>query len=493
MKKNDRLRVLHVGTEIYPLVKTGGLGDVLAALPPALIRLGVDTRLLLPGLPAILDGLRDLRPVVSFGPAFSAATIAVCLGRITGSGVQAYVMDAPFLYDRPGNPYLTPEGKDWHDNHRRFAALGWVAAHLGFGDIDRSWRPHIVHSHDWHAGLASAYIATHPEAQPATVFTIHNLAFQGLFKRELLPELQLPLEFFAMEGLEFHRQISFMKGGLHFSDRITTVSPNYAREIQTPEYGCGLEGIIARRAGVVRGILNGVDYEVWNPAGDGALGAGYSAEDLAGKAVAKAQLQREFSLAERPDALLFGVVSRLTQQKGLDLLLAALPDLIAEGGQLALLGSGDATLEQGFKLLRESHPQAIGVRLGYDEALSHRVIAGADVILVPSRFEPCGLTQLYGLRYGTLPLVRRAGGLADTVVDATPANLAADTATGFVFEPPTAAGFLGAAQRAFAAWRERPTWGRLMRRAMAQNFSWDEAAAGYVEMYRGLRPELVQP
>jgi starch synthase len=485
-KKPNPLSVLQVAAEIYPLVKTGGLGDVMAALPPALARLGVDVRLLLPGLPAILDGVADLQPVLSFGPAFGAATIIVKRGRLAGSGVTAYVLDAPFLYERPGNPYLGSDGRDWHDNHRRFALLGWTAAHMAFGDIDRSWRPAIVHSHDWHAGLAPAYIASHPAPRPGSVYTIHNLAFQGLFPRNLLPELQLPLEFFAMEGLEFHGQISFMKAALHYCDRITTVSPTYAREIQHAEQGCGLEGVIARRAGVLHGILNGVDYAVWNPAADPNLASGYSTEDLAAKVQVKAALQAEMGLKATPEALLFGVVSRLTQQKGLDLLLAALPELIRRRGQLVLLGSGDAAMEQGYRALAAAHPEAVAVKLGYDEALSHRIIAGADLILVPSRFEPCGLTQLYGLRYGTLPLVRQVGGLADTVTDATAANLANDTATGFVFTEASAAGLLGAATRAFTAYANRPLWQQLMRRAMAQSFSWEEAARGYLDLYQAI-------
>lgn len=486
MKAPQPLRVLQVAAEIYPLVKTGGLGDVMAALPPALARMGVDVRLLLPGLPAILQGLVQSKPVVSFGPAFGAATVVVRRGRLSDGGVPAYVLDAPFLYERQGNPYLGADGRDWHDNHRRFALLGWAAAHLAFGDIDRSWRPQVVHCHDWHAGLAPAYIASHPESRPGSVFTIHNLAFQGLFPRNLLPELQLPLEFFAIEGLEFHGKISFMKAGLSYSDRITTVSPTYANEIQHTAQGFGLEGVISRRAGALRGILNGVDYEVWNPAADPAVPGAYTRDDPAGKAAAKAALQAEMGLGNKHDALLFGVVSRLTEQKGLDLLLAALPELIRHGVQLALLGSGDRAMEQGFRKVAEAHPDAVAVKLGYDETMSHRIIAGSDVILVPSRFEPCGLTQLYGLRYGTLPLVRRVGGLADTVIDATPLNLANDSATGFVFDGATTPALLEAAARALAAYQDKRLWKGLMRRAMSQNFSWEEAAAGYLDLYRAV-------
>lgn len=480
------LRVLQVAAEIYPLVKTGGLGDVFGALPPAIARQGVDVRLLLPGYPAVHAAFSEERTLATVGATFGAATITVRRGRLRDIDLPAYVIDAPALFDRPGDPYLAADGADWPDNALRFGALGWVAAHIGLGDIDPPWRPHIVHAHDWHAALACAYLALHPASACRSVYTVHNLAFHGLFAYDLLAELHLPARVFSLDGLEFFGKGSFMKAGIQYADRITTVSPNYAREIQTREFGCGLEGAIAHRAARLRGILNGVDETVWNPAADPAIAQGYDAAHPAGKAACKAALQTELGLAPAADAPLIGLVSRLTQQKGVDLMLSALPSLIADGAQFALLGSGDARIETGLRALTQQHSDRVAVRFGYDEALAHRIIAGADMIAVPSRFEPCGLTQLYGLRYGTLPLVRRVGGLADTVVDATEQALADDTATGFAFDAADAPGLRGAARRALALYRDRPRWQQVMRRAMAQKFSWNEAAEKYVAVYREL-------
>jgi len=482
------IRVLYVASEIYPLIKTGGLADVTAALPPALLAGGVDVRLLLPGFPAIRAGLPRLRPVADFGAAFGAARVTVERGAMPDGDVPAYVLDAPQLYDRPGGPYAGPDGRDWPDNDRRFALLGWAAARFADGAADAGWRPDIVHAHDWHAGLAPAYLAARGGYRAASVFTVHNLAYQGLFPADRFAELGLPPAFFAMYGVEFHGQLSFMKAGLCYADRVTTVSPTYAEEIQHPEQGCGLEGLLAARRGALSGILNGVDDRIWDPVADPLLAAPYGPADLAGKARDKAALQQAVGLAARPEALLFGVVSRLTAQKGLDLVLAALPELVAAGGQLALLGAGEPALEAAFADFAAAHPGAASVRIGYDEAFAHRIFGGADLILVPSRYEPCGLTQLYGLRYGTLPLVRRVGGLADTVVDADEAALAAGTATGFTFDAATVPALLEAAGRAFALYRRPAAWTRLQRQAMSRDFGWPAAAARYLELYRQLRP-----
>lgn len=476
-------RILHVGAEVYPLVKTGGLGDVLGALPPALARLGLDVRLLLPGYPALRQPLTDVQPVCRLGPAFGAASVQVALGRLPGIEVPVYLVEAPSLYDRPGNPYLDAAGQAWADNPQRFGLLGWVAAYLALGDIDCAWRPQLVHSHDWHAGLAPAYLALHPHSRCRSVFTIHNLAFHGLFAPALLPVLQLPASTFTGEGLEFHGEGSMIKAGLQYADAITTVSPSYAREIQTPAFGCGLEGVITQRRGQLHGILNGVDHAVWNFATDPHLETHSEARPPQRKASAKAALQRQLGLRVDPQALLIGVVSRLTAQKGIDLLLAVLPSLLRENVQLALLGSGDADLEAACRAQAAAAPQQVGVRFTYDETLAHRIIAGADVIAVPSRFEPCGLTQLYGLRYGSLPLVHRVGGLGDTVVDADAAALAADTATGFVFDAPTAPALEEAARRALALFRQPDRWQQLMRRAIAQDYSWHGAATTYAALY----------
>ena len=483
------MRVLYVASEVYPLVKTGGLADVTAALPPALLARGVDVRLLLPGLPAIRAGLPRRRAVADFGAAFGAARITVERGVMADSEVPAYVLDAPQLYDRPGGPYGGPDGRDWPDNHRRFALFGWAAARFADGAADGGWRPDIIHAHDWHAGLAPAYLAARGGYRAASVFTVHNLAYQGLFPADRFAELGLPAEFFAINGVEFHGQLSFMKAGLYYADRLTTVSPTYAGEIQAPEQGCGLDGLLLSRRGALSGILNGVDYRIWDPAVDPLLPAPYGPADLAGKAVDKAALQKSLGLAPRPDALLFGVVSRLTAQKGIDLVLGALGEIVRQGGQLVLLGSGDAALEQPLTAFAAAHPAAAAVRIGYDEEFAHRIFGGADIILVPSRFEPCGLTQLYGLRYGTLPLVRQVGGLADTVVDADAAALAAGTATGFAFREASAGALLGAASRALALHRRPAAWARLQRQAMSRDFGWPAAAARYLALYRQLRPD----
>ena len=479
------MRILHVAAEIYPLVKTGGLADVVAALPPALNKRGLDVRVLLPGLPGILSGMLELRPVMRIGPVFGAAVVTLCVGRLPDSGVQAYVIEAPFLYRREGNPYIGPDGQDWSDNHRRFALLGWVAAHLASGELDPDWKPDVVHAHDWHAGLVPAYIAQNPALKTATVFTIHNLAFRGIFPMDCHVDLGLPMRKLNPLGIEFHGKLSFMKAGLVYSKKITTVSPSYAREICTPEFGCGLEGVLRDRGSDLSGILNGVDYGIWNPE-IADIAKPYNADNLKGKKICKRALQSELGLSNQADGPLFAVVSRLTSQKGMDLLLAALPELLREGAQLAVLGTGDGDLEAGFRYAAAASPEKVAVYIGYDEAMSHRFMAGADVLLVPSRFEPCGLTQLYALRYATLPLVRRVGGLADTVIDATPDNLLADRATGFVFEDAARHAIAARIREVCALFRDEDTWKKVQRRAMLQDFSWDDSAAHYEELYRSL-------
>lgn len=480
------MKLLQVAAEVFPLVKTGGLADVMGALPQALRGLGHEVRLLLPGLPAIADAVLHQKPVCRLGAVFGAGRVELRLGQMPYTKLPVYVIDAPFLYRRPGSPYQDRSGREWPDNVQRFALLGWVAAHLAAGELDPDWAPAVVHAHDWHAAMACAYIAANPAIEAGTVFTVHNLAYQGLFPAGDFHLLGLPARLMHANGLEFHHQLSFMKAGLKFADRVTTVSPTYAAEIATPEHGAGLHGVIQGRQGSVSGILNGVDGEVWNPATDPALSHRYSADDLAGKARCKQALQQRMGLVERPGAMLIAVVSRLSAQKGLDLLLDALPSIVARGAQLVLLGTGEPALEAAFRAAAHAHPEQVAVQISYDEAWAHQMIAAADVVLVPSRFEPCGLTQLYGLRYGSLPVVRRVGGLADTVVDAHAETLAADTATGLVFELATPAALDEALQRAQALYADRAVWQRVMRRAMAQAFSWAAAARHYEALYNGL-------
>jgi len=478
------MRVLYASTEVYPALKTGGLADVNAALPVALLEAGADVRFLLPAFPAIARAAIEVQSVTELKAPIGDAKLRVLRGLL--AGVPAYLIEAGSLYARSGNPYVDDEGRDWPDNHLRFALLGWVAARFADGSID-NWRPDIVHGHDWHTGLAPAYLAARGGERPASVFTVHNLGYQGEFPAETFRELALPANFFSIYGIEFYGKVNFMKAGLHYADRITTVSPTYAKEIQTPEFGFGMDGLLRSRAGVLTGILNGVDRAIWNPATDAAIAARYSRQNIRGKARCKADLRAELGLAES-DGPVFGVVSRLTSQKGLDLVLEVLHELVGLGGQLALLGAGDQALEAGLRAAAARYPGAVSVRLGYDEALAHRHFAGSDVILVPSRFEPCGLTQMYALAYGALPLVRRVGGLADTVVDADAEAIAAGTATGFVFTAASAQGLRGALERTLALWREPRRWARVRGTAMRRDFSWASAATRYLDLYRELRP-----
>ena len=480
------MRVLHACSEVYPLLKTGGLADVTAALPPALARAGCDARVLVPGFPSVLAGLGSAREVVVLEDRFGARRVRLLLATLD-SGVPVYVIDAPDLYDRPGNPYA---GQD--DNHLRFALLGWVAADLALG-LDPDWQAQIVHSHDWHAGLAPAYLRAWEEIHgcraAASVLTVHNLAYQGVFPAALFPGLSLPPHFMQMHGIEYYGQLSFLKAGLYYADRLTTVSPSYAREIQGPDQGCGLEGLLHSRAAELTGILNGVDYAVWNPATDKLIAARYSAASMDGKAACRRALQQGAGLRIQEDAPVFGVVSRLAEQKGLQLLLEALPWMVERGAQLVLLGSGDAWMQDAFAAAALRYPDMVAVEIGYDEARSHAIIAGADVIAVPSRFEPCGLTQLYGLAYGTLPLVRRVGGLADTVQDCEEAAARGQTGTGFVFDDFNDAAFGAAVDRALRLWPDRRRWQQAQQHGMRQHFSWDDAAASMLLLYRQLLPD----
>jgi starch synthase len=481
------IRVLHVCSEIYPLLKTGGLADVAGALPPALVRLGCDARVLVPGFPTLLTGIEDQKLVAELKPAYGASAIRVYCGTLPNSNIRVYVIDAPGLYDRPGNPYSDSDNLAYPDNYQRFALLGWIGARMAQG-LDRRWTPQILHGHDWHAGLMPAYLraaqAAGKQRYAGSVFTVHNLAYQGLFPGQTFSELGLPGHFFNMNGLEFHGHLSFMKAGLFYSDKLTTVSPTYAKEIQEAEQGCGLDGLLISRKNDLLGILNGVDPNVWNPAMDKAIAANYMTGSVAGKTECKVALQKEVGLAIRNDAPLFGVVSRLTEQKGLQLVLTELSDIVRRGGQVVVLGTGDVPLETAFKEAAAAHPEAVAVHIGYDEDRSHRVIAGCDVIMVPSRFEPCGLTQLYGLRYGTIPLVRRVGGLADSVADCTLENIADKTATGFVFDQFDSNAFNAAVRRAFALYSQKDNWTDVQKWGMQQEFSWDVAAKKFLSLYR---------
>ena len=470
------MQVLSVTSECAPLIKTGGLADVAGALPGALAPLGVRMRTLLPGYPVVMGMVKDAVSVAHFADCFGGPADVLAA---RAAGLDLLILDAPHLFDRPGGPYLNQSGADWPDNPERFAALSWAASEIANGAI-ADWQPDLVHGHDWQGGLAPYYIARSPAAgRVRTVMTIHNIAFQGLAPSWKLAGLRISPADFHSDAVEYWGQISALKAGLVFADRLTTVSPTYAEELMTPHFGMGLEGVLRDRRADFIGILNGIDEEVWSPATDAEIKT-YKVPK--GKAANKARLREEFGLAEASGPLCV-VVSRLTEQKGLDLLLQTLPVLLARGGQLALLGSGDPRLEEAFK---QAAGPNVGIRIGYDEALSHRMMAGGDAILVPSRFEPCGLTQMYGLRYGTLPLVALTGGLADTVIPATPASISAGVATGIQFYPVSAEALANALNKLCDLYDQADSWAKMQRNAMSQSVGWDQSAALYAALYKAL-------
>jgi len=394
-----------------------------------------------------------------------------------------FILDAPHLFARPGNPYVAPDGADWPDNAIRFAALGRTAAEIGAGAIP-AFVPDVVHAHDWQAGLTHAFLHYSERLRPATIMTVHNLAYQGKFPREMLSDIGLPPESFTIDGVEYFGGIGFLKAGLQFSDRITTVSPTYAVEIQEPDAGMGLDGLLRARSAVLSGILNGIDISVWNPGTDPRIASPFSVNTLADRAANKTALQRRFDLPLAPDAFLLGVISRLSWQKGLDLLLESLPLALGRGVQLVLLGNGDRDLEAGYSAAAKSYPDQIGVLIGYDESLAHLIQAGADALVVPSRFEPCGLTQLCALRYGAIPIVSRVGGLADTVIDANETTILADVATGIQFGPVTTENLAGAIRRAKELFYNKPAWQRIQKNGMSVDVSWHNRARHYADLYR---------
>lgn len=476
------IEVLSVASEIYPLVKTGGLADVAGALPGALRPEGVTVRTLVPGYPTVLDALRDAAAVATVPDLFgSPATLLAG----EAAGLDLIAIDAPHLFLRGGNPYLAANDADWQDNGTRFGALGLVAARIGMGLIP-GYRPDIVHGHDWQAGLAPAFLHFESRPRPRTVMTIHNLAFPGQFPSWMVGVLGLPPECFRTDGVEFYGSLSYLKAGLFYADRITTVSPTYAAEIMTHENGMGFDGLLRSRAGAVTGVRNGIDDAVWDPARDGAIAAPYAVGDMGGRALNKAALQERMGLTPSPDALLFGVVSRLSSQKGLDLVLDALPTLLDLGGQLALIGSGDPWFEAAFRAAAERHPGRIGVFIDYDERLAHLMQAGADALLVPSRFEPCGLTQLCALRYGAVPVVSRVGGLTDTVVDANEMALASGSATGVMFSPVTLPALETALRRTAEIFRDPEDWAGMVMAGMGTDVSWRRPARKMAALYRDL-------
>ena len=477
------MKVLGVASEMYPLLKTGGLADVVGALPAALKPLGVEMRTLLPGHPSVMSALQDTKELARW-PAWFGGDTKLLSAR--HGALDLLVLDAPHLFLRAGNPYLDSTGRDWPDNPVRYAALAQAAARIGWGEVS-AFVPDVLHAHDWQAALVPAYLhyLGTGKRRPATVLTLHNLAFQGQFKAEVWHLLGLPAEAFAMQGLEYHGDVGYLKAGIHFADAITTVSPTYAREIRTLAGGMGLDGMLRWRENAVSGIVNGIDTEVWNPATDKQLARTYDADTLADRVANKREIEARYGLP-KDDAPLLCMVSRLTAQKGIDLVAATLDAIVASGARLVVLGNGDPSLEDALRKGAQRHPERVAVKIGYDEGLSHLLQGGSDAILVPSRFEPCGLTQLYGLRYGCVPVVARVGGLADTVIDANDAAVKAGVATGVQFADISAEGLLEAVRKTVALYRQPEVWQRMQRAGMRADVGWRASAADYAALYERL-------
>lgn len=475
------MKVLAVTSEIYPLVKTGGLADVAGALPHALKPHSVETRTLVPGYPALLAKLGHTNKVMTF---LDVLGERAALLEAHHEGLHLLVLDIPALYQREGGLYGDSTGADFADNWRRFAALSFVAAELAAGALD-GYQPDLVHAHDWQAAMAPVYMRFGRAHAVPSVLTIHNIAFQGMFGSHVFGYLGLPPHAYAVDALEYYGHVGYLKGGLQSATAITTVSPSYAQEILQHEFGMGLEGVIASRLSDLSGIVNGIDTDVWDPDTDPHLAKNYSASSLRRRSANRAALCRRFDL-DNDTGPLFCVVSRLTGQKGMDVLADVVDELVSHGGKLAILGSGEPWIERALKDASDRHPGRVGMVIGYDEPLSHLMQAGSDAIIIPSRFEPCGLTQLYALRYGCVPVVARTGGLTDTIIDANEAALSSRVATGFKFSPVTPASLSLALRRVFAAYADPQIWTRLQTRGMKSDVSWDMSAARYVSLYSRL-------
>ena len=477
-------RILFVSPEIFPLSKTGGLGDVSAALPAALTDEGLDVRLMMPGYPKALASAKKVKVVAPLGSGLRGRLL---LGEMPDTGLPIYLVDAPELFARDGGPYQDGDGFDWPDNAQRFALLCRMAVAVACGEADLRWSADIVHANDWPTGLIPMLLADRAaEERPATVFTIHNLAFQGLFPAAAMTTLGLPHERFTPDGVEFYGRLSFLKAGIRFGDKVTTVSPGYAREILAAEYGAGFEGIMRSRQADLIGIINGADLDVWSPATDPCLPANYSSDDLSGKLECKHRLQKELGLRTDGQTPIIASMSRLTDQKMADIVAATVPEMLDAGAQFALIGEGDQRIETEFARLAAMYPGAVSVTLRYDEEMAHRIVGGADMLLTPARFEPCGLTAMYGSLYGTPPIGRRTGGLTATICDAVPQAIRDATATGFLFDDISPEGLLEGVYRAIALYRRPLVWRQLQLHGMGRDFSWATSARRYVEVYTAL-------
>ncbi|MBN1379705.1 MAG: glycogen synthase GlgA [Gammaproteobacteria bacterium] len=475
------MNILFVASEAHPLIKTGGLGDVAGYLPPALSKSGASVCVAIPGYTEVLEKIPGFKPLDRYH--IDGFSVDIIESRLPNSDVKLWVVCCPQLFEREGGPYQDDEGRDWPDNALRFGVFAKVIVAITQNWIELDWPVDLVHCNDWQTGLIPALLKLQTKA-PATLFTIHNLAYQGLFPYHDFARLQLPPHLWTHHALEFHEQLSFLKGGLVFADRINTVSPSYAEEIQTREFGCGLDGLLRYRSEALSGILNGADTQQWNPATDAYLASTYNKSTLTKKAINKLALQALFELPQDKTIPLFSVVTRLTQQKGIDLILDAIPMLQNTSLQFAILGTGDKRLELRLRNCARKHRDRFAIKLAYNESWAHLAIAGADAFLMPSRFEPCGLTQLYSLRYGTIPVVHAVGGLMDTVIDASADNLAAKKANGVQYKKDTAKSLVRAIQQTLKLYDDKPVWKSMQRAAMQQDFSWPTAAEQYMALYK---------
>ncbi|MCB5184432.1 glycogen synthase GlgA [Methylobacillus gramineus] len=481
------MRILFVSSEAYPLIKTGGLADVSGSLPAALRDLDVDIRILLPGYPSVLQKLQEKRLLTTLQYLPEVGTAKLILGIMPDTGVEVIAIDCPPLYDRPGGPYSNTQGQEWEDNPLRFGILSKVGAILGcsYSPI-QDWIPDVVHCNDWQSGLTPAFLHHSDAAQAKSMMSIHNLAFQGSYPAEWVRRLGLPDVSYQINGLEYYGQMSFLKGGIYYADSITTVSPTYAEEIQTEEFGFGMQGLLESRGHEIHGILNGIEMQEWNPATDPYLAKTYNIDHLADKKIVKKALQVQLGLEATAHKPLLGVVSRLTHQKGLDIFLEIAGKLVAQNCQIAVLGNGEAQMEQGFRSLASRYPRQVSVTIGYKEPLSHQIMAGADMFIMPSRFEPCGLNQMYGLRYGTPPIVTRTGGLADSVHDSNASSMKNNTSTGFVLKSANPQSLLQAVERALMYYHDPRAWRKIQRNGMRRDLSWNTSAQAYLNLYQQL-------
>ena len=474
------MNILYVTSEVYPLIKTGGLGDVSGSLPRALLRLKQDVRILVPAYQSLLAKIEDVQEVAQ--TSHYGYPVRILQTTLPGTRVKVLLVDCAPLFDRPGNPYLDATGVEWHDNALRFALFSQVAVDVALNRLAFDWPVDVVNCNDWQSGLVPALLARFKK-RPATVFTIHNLAYQGLYPKQTFLDLGLPADLWSMHGVEFHDYFSFIKGGLNFADRINTVSPQYAQEIQTEEFGFGLQNLLLARYDRLSGILNGIDTEVWNPGTDGYLEQKYNRRSLPKKSLNKLKLQQLFSLSPDSEIPLIGLISRLVEQKGLDLILESMPELLKMRLQMVFLGSGELHYQNELKKLASAYPDTIAVYIGYDERLSHQIEAACDIYLMPSLFEPCGLNQLYSLRYGTIPLVTGVGGLADSVINYTDQSFADKSATGFVLEHKNAQSLVESMRLALSVYPQKKKWKQLQITAMQQDFSWQSRANDYIQLY----------